>query len=229
MLDSRRKQLLDAIGVQRWVRRNQPEIEDAPVEREAPVRVNEEFDWEGLKEAVSQCHKCPLSGSRTNAVFGSGDAAADVMIIGEAPGADEDRAGEPFVGRAGGLLTQMLAAIGLSRDEVFIANILKCRPPGNRNPSVEEAAACRHWLDQQVAMIKPKLIISVGGVSATNLLQTQASVGQLRGEVHYLGEERIPLIVTYHPAYLLRKPSDKAKAWQDLKLAISTLTAGTLR
>ena len=227
MLDSRRKQLLDTIGVQRWVRRDQPSVEiEAQEADEMHSPKSGDLGWEELKLAVSGCRQCSLAESRTNTVFGTGSVDADLLIVGEAPGADEDRAGEPFVGRAGGLLTQMLAAIGLTREEVFIANILKCRPPGNRNPSPEEALACRPWLERQIATIKPKLILSVGGVSATNLLQTDTAVGQLRGKIHSLGDERIPLIVTYHPAYLLRKPSEKAKSWQDMKLVVSALKSG---
>lgn len=230
MLDSRRKQMLDTMGVQRWVRRDlPPEEECVPVEIEENSIDEELLDWDGLQKVVSGCKQCALYQSRTNVVFGTGDSNASLMIIGEAPGADEDREGQPFVGRAGGLLTQMLGAIGLSRDEVFIANILKCRPPENRNPSADEVDACSHWLKRQIALINPGLILSVGGVSAKNLLQSDSAVGQLRGQVHYLGDDRTPLVVTYHPAYLLRKPSEKAKAWQDLQLVMSLLSSGKSR
>ena len=143
------------------------------------------------------------------------------MIIGEAPGADEDRQGEPFVGKAGRLLNEMLRAVGLERSEVYIANILKCRPPGNRDPGTEEVAACSDFLNRQVAMIEPHLILAVGRIAAQNLLQLNQPVGRLRGVVHRYGPSNIPLVVTYHPAYLLRKPDQKRKAWADLCLARS--------
>ncbi|MCG7935710.1 MAG: uracil-DNA glycosylase, partial [Candidatus Thiodiazotropha taylori] len=156
-------------------------------------------------------------------VFGVGDEQADLLVIGEAPGADEDRQGEPFVGRAGQLLNAMLLAMGFKREAVFIANIVKCRPPDNRDPAAEEALACQNYLLRQIALIQPKLILSVGRISAQNLLQTDIAVGKLRGRVHTFGETNIPLVVTYHPAYLLRSPEQKSKAWQDLQLALSVL------
>ena len=174
-------------------------------------------DWDELRECVAACTRCELSASRTNTVFGVGSTDADWMIIGEAPGAEEDRRGEPFVGRAGKLLDQMLFAIGQSRDCVFIANILKCRPPNNRDPKPAEAAACREYLDRQIDMIKPKIILAVGRIAAQNLLASDAPVGRMRGRPHDLGG--IPLVVTYHPAYLLRSPSQKQKSWHDLCLA----------
>ena len=152
-------------------------------------------------------------------MFGVGDHNANLLVIGEAPGADEDRLGEPFVGRAGKLLDAMLEAIGFARDQVYIANIVKCRPPGNRDPHAEEAAACRPYLLRQIELIQPALILSAGRVSAHNLLGTDLSVGRLRGRVHRLDPGNVPLIVTYHPAYLLRRPQEKAKSWQDLQSA----------
>jgi DNA polymerase len=143
------------------------------------------------------------------------------MFIGEAPGADEDRQGEPFVGRAGQLLTSMLKALGLAREDVFIANVLKCRPPGNRDPRPDEARACRDYLERQIELVAPTLIVAVGRIAAQNLLGTDAALARLRGQVHALGERRWPLLVTYHPAYLLRSPGEKRKAWQDLLLARS--------
>ena len=160
---------------------------------------------------------CELSQSRTNTVFGVGNPDADWMIIGEAPGAEEDRQGEPFVGRAGKLLDQMLFAVGLSRERVFIANILKCRPPNNRDPKADEAASCRDYLEQQIALIQPKIILAVGRIAAQNLLGSDEPVGRMRGRPHDL--DGIPLVVTYHPAYLLRSPSQKQKSWHDLCLA----------
>ncbi len=181
------------------------------------------LDWEQLQSAVADCMACALHQTRTQTVFGVGDPHARLMIIGEAPGADEDRQGEPFVGRAGQLLNAMLAAIGFQRDQVYIANIVKCRPPGNRDPHMEEAAACQPYLHRQIELIQPRLILSVGRVSAQNLLGTEESVGRLRGRVHRFDPAGIPLIVTYHPAYLLRRPQEKAKAWQDLQAAARVL------
>ena len=178
--------------------------------------------WERLRAEVSSCVKCSLHATRTQTVFGVGDVRADWLVIGEAPGADEDRKGEPFVGRAGQLLDAMLRAIGLARGEnVFIANVLKCRPPNNRDPKPEEVACCRPYLMRQIALIEPKLILAVGRIAAQNLLGTEAPLNRLRGRVHHFGELNTPLVVTYHPAYLLRTPGDKRKAWEDLKFARS--------
>ncbi len=175
-------------------------------------------DWIALKSAVSGCVKCGLHKTRTQTVFGVGDENADWMLIGEAPGAEEDRLGDPFVGQAGKLLDSMLAAIGLSRRRnVYIANVLKCRPPGNRNPAPEEVEKCTPHLLAQIERVKPKLIVALGRVAAQTLLASDASIAALRGRVHrYAG---VPLIVTYHPAYLLRSLEDKAKAWEDLVFA----------
>jgi DNA polymerase len=174
------------------------------------------LDWEDLREAVATCRACGLCATRTQTVFGVGNRRATLMLIGEAPGAEEDRQGEPFVGRAGQLLDRMLAAIGLGRDEVYIANILKCRPPGNRDPKPEEAAACRAFLLRQIALVHPRLLLSLGRVSAQNLLGTDEPVGRLRGHWFSFGPQGLPLMVTYHPSYLLRSPEQKAKSWQDL-------------
>jgi DNA polymerase len=181
-----------------------------------------QMNWNQLKTAVSQCVACPLSQTRTQTVFGVGDENADWLFIGEGPGAREDEIGEPFVGQAGKLLDQMLAAIQLKRGErVYIANIVKCRPPNNRNPTLNEARQCEPYLTRQIALIKPKLIVALGKVAAQNLLDRDDSISSLRGKVHqYSG---IPLIVTYHPAYLLRSLPDKAKAWKDLCFARSTM------
>jgi len=188
-----------------------------PLKDKPPIPGVESLDWEGLQQQIANCERCELCKTRTNTVFGVGNPDADVMVIGEAPGADEDARGEPFVGRAGQLLDNMLKAIGLDRQQVFIANILKCRPPNNRNPSFEEVTACEGYLNRQIDLIKPKIILSVGGVSAKNLLKTEESVGRLRLQQHQLVNRNIPVLVTYHPAYLLRKPSEKAKSWEDLK------------
>ncbi len=181
-----------------------------------------QMDWMQLKEAVANCTACDLHKTRTRGVIGVGDEKAEWLIIGEAPGADEDAKGEPFVGQAGKLLDAMLAAIGLKRGEnVYIANVLKSRPPGNRNPMPEEVAACMPYLERQIQLIRPKIILALGRFAAQSLLNTEEAIGRLRGRVHqYQG---IPLIVTYHPAYLLRNLPDKEKAWEDLCLARETM------
>lgn len=174
------------------------------------------LDWDALATAVAACRACGLGATRTQTVFGVGNRQARLLVIGEAPGADEDREGEPFVGRAGQLLNQMLAAIGLERGQVYIANILKCRPPGNRNPLPVEVEHCQGYLARQVALIRPRVILSVGAISAQTLLGTDTPVGRLRGRWFDYGPAAIPLRVTYHPAYLLRSPEQKGKAWEDL-------------
>jgi uracil-DNA glycosylase family 4 len=181
-----------------------------------------EIGWMPLKSAVAGCTSCGLHATRTQTVFGVGDENADWMLVGEAPGAEEDRLGDPFVGQAGKLLDAMLAAIGLSRQkDVYIANVLKCRPPGNRNPEPEEVAQCTPFLEKQIGLVGPKLIVAMGRFAAQTLLATDASIASLRGRVHqYAG---VPLIVTYHPAYLLRNLPDKAKAWEDLVFARKTM------
>jgi uracil-DNA glycosylase family 4 len=180
------------------------------------------LDWAGLKAGVSDCTACALHASRTRTVFGAGDENADWLLVGEAPGGDEDRLGEPFVGQAGKLLEQMLGAIGLARGhDVYIANVLKCRPPGNRNPQPGEVARCAPHLLRQIDLIRPRLILAMGRFAAQTLLGTDASIASLRGRLHsYHG---VPLIVTYHPAYLLRTPEDKARSWHDLLFALETM------
>ena len=176
-------------------------------------------DWGELRARVAACTRCPLSATRTQTVFGVGNLQADWLIVGEAPGAEEDRRGEPFVGRAGQLLNSMLLAIGLPREQVYIANVLKCRPPGNRDPGASEAAECLPYLERQIALLKPKIMLAVGRIAAQNLLRTDKTLGTLRQQVHRFGLAHVPLVVTYHPAYLLRTPADKRKAWEDLKFA----------
>ena len=188
----------------------------------SPVSPEVEAQWESLQAEVLGCTKCALHSTRTQGVFGVGNRRAEWLIIGEAPGAEEDRRGEPFVGRAGQLLNAMLKAIGLPREQVFIANILKSRPPGNRDPKPDEVAACLPYLMRQIALLQPRLMLAVGRIAAQNLLATDMALGRLRGQVHHFGELNTPLIVTYHPAYLLRSPADKRKAWEDLKFARST-------
>jgi uracil-DNA glycosylase family 4 len=174
-------------------------------------------DWDELEARVRVCTACALHGGRTQTVFGVGNRDADWMVIGEAPGEQEDLQGEPFVGRAGQLLTEMLFAMGMARSQVYIANILKCRPPGNRDPQSEEVAACENYLKQQIALVKPRIILAVGRIAAQNLLKTTTPIGKLRGSVHRYADT--PLVVTYHPAYLLRSPLEKRRAWDDLCLA----------
>lgn len=192
---------------------------EAPARSPAPGA-----DWEQLRVLVSECRACGLCERRKQAVLGVGHEAAPWLFVGEGPGADEDELGEPFVGQAGRLLDSMLAAIGCRRGrEVYIANVVKCRPPGNRTPTTEEAAACAPFLDRQIELIRPKLIVALGKTAATRLLGTEASLASLRGRVHsYHG---IPVVVTYHPAYLLRSLPEKAKAWEDLVFARRTLAA----
>jgi uracil-DNA glycosylase len=181
-----------------------------------------DLDWDSLRASVKSCTRCGLSASRIQGVPGVGDPHAEWLFIGEAPGADEDRLGEPFVGQAGKLLDAMLGGIGLARgNNVYIANVLKSRPPGNRDPRPEEVAACLPYLERQIDLIKPKLIVALGRFAAQSLLVTDTPIGRLRGHVHeYRG---VPMVVTYHPAYLLRNPADKAKVWEDLVLARQTM------
>ena len=219
--EQQRRAYLQAMGIDVWVGKDgRSELAREPARyphREQARSYSGAEGWDELRECVAGCTRCALSESRTNTVFGVGNPAADWMIIGEAPGAEEDRQGEPFVGRAGKLLDQMLFAIGQSRESVFIANILKCRPPNNRDPKPDEAAACREYLERQIELIQPKIILAVGRIAAQNLLGSDEPVGRMRGRPHDLGG--IPLVVTYHPAYLLRSPSQKRKSWSDLCLA----------
>ena len=186
------------------------------------------MDWPTLQAAVAGCTACTLCRSRTQTVFGVGHRQAHWMIVGEAPGEEEDRQGEPFVGKSGQLLDNMLAAIGLSRAgddparQVYIANVLKCRPPANRNPQPDEAAQCEPYLRRQIELVQPRIILAMGRFAVNSLLQSDAAIGKLRGRVHQVGG--VPTVVTYHPAYLLRNLADKAKAWDDLCLARATLT-----
>jgi uracil-DNA glycosylase len=247
-----RNAYLDALGIDRWVPRNAPPDESGagrgfpgfesgaaePVTQERPSApapakhanprpaplelLPPVADWGALRERVAGCMACDLCKTRTQTVFGVGNTGAEWLVIGEAPGAEEDRQGEPFVGRAGQLLNAMLLAIGLPRETVFIANVLKCRPPGNRDPKPEEVSKCLPYLSNQIALLKPKILLAVGRIAAQNLLATDAPLARLRGKLHHFGEANTPLVVTYHPAYLLRTPADKRKAWEDLKFARAT-------
>jgi len=192
----------------------------APIPTPAPTLPPLEVpqDWAGLREVVKNCTRCKLRPTCTQTVFGVGLETAPLMVVGEGPGADEDAQGEPFVGRAGKLLDEMLRSIGRSRTEnVFIANVVKCRPPGNRDPEPDEVEACRPYLDQQIRLVKPKLIVALGRIAAQRLLSTDEPLSKLRGPMYQYGPEKTPLFITYHPAYLLRSPREKAKSWEDLK------------
>jgi DNA polymerase len=228
-MDGRRQAYLAAMGIDVFAPRLRPEGGDgtaaaAPDGGPAATEVAL-LAWPELERRVASCTRCDLHRTRTQTVFGVGNRQADWMVIGEAPGAEEDRRGEPFVGRAGRLLDEMLRAVGLSRDTVFITNILKCRPPGNRDPAEGEAAACRGYLERQIELTSPRLILAVGRIAAQQLLGTDAPVGRLRGRLHRLTQAEIPVIVTYHPAYLLRSPTQKRKAWEDLCLARRAATS----
>ncbi|HYB64133.1 MAG TPA: uracil-DNA glycosylase [Steroidobacteraceae bacterium] len=229
----RRREYLEAIGIDVWVPRAAPAAQAPVPAAEAPRTApavtaatagepggEVAARWEALRQEVLRCTRCPLHLTRTQGVFGVGPKRSDWLVIGEAPGAEEDRRGEPFVGAAGQLLDAMLRAIGLDRTRnVYIANVLKSRPPGNRDPKPEEVAACLPYLVRQIALLQPKIMLAVGRIAAQNLLGTDAPLGRLRGQVHHFGELNTPLVVTYHPAYLLRTPGDKRKAWEDLKFA----------
>jgi uracil-DNA glycosylase len=182
-------------------------------------------NWPTLAAAVRACTRCDLHRTRTQTVFGVGPEDATLMVIGEAPGAEEDRQGEPFVGRAGQLLNAMLRAIGFAREDVYIANILKCRPPNNRDPRPEEAFTCTPYLNRQIDLLRPRAILAVGRIAGQWLLQSDAPIGRLRGQVLRYGERNTPMVITYHPAYLLRTPVAKAKTWQDLCLLRDLLTS----
>lgn len=233
-MDAQRAQYLHDLGITVWERRGLrsvpaavelPGDDGASVPSDTRAAAIAQMDWPELEATVKSCTACRLRAGCTQTVFGVGNRRAEWLVIGEAPGAEEDRQGEPFVGRAGQLLNSMLAAIGLKREQVYITNIVKCRPPGNRDPAPDEAAACRPFLDRQIALIQPKLILAVGRVAAQNLLGTDVPVGRLRGRVHDLNG--IPVVVTYHPAYLLRSPQEKRKAWADLQFAVRTLQEHT--
>ena len=225
MQELQRKQYLDVMGIDLWIPRGGPVAATAMAPAslapgspapDAPAPAL----WAALRQEVASCTRCALHATRTQGVLGVGPERCDWLVIGEAPGAEEDRRGEPFVGAAGQLLDAMLRAIGLDRaSNVYIANVLKSRPPGNRDPKPEEVAACLPYLIRQIALLRPKIMLAVGRIAAQNLLGTQVPLGRLRGQVHHFGEFKTPLVVTYHPAYLLRTPADKRKAWEDLKFA----------
>jgi uracil-DNA glycosylase len=220
---SRRSEVLNEMGLGPvWRLRSVQQAAEPEQEPEIKGADVASMDWLQLKAKVAGCTDCKLRAGCSQTVFGVGDEQADWMLVGEAPGSEEDRLGEPFVGQAGKLLDNMLAAIALGRGQnVYIANVLKCRPPGNRNPEPDEVAKCSPHLLRQIGLIKPKLIVAMGRFAAQTLLGTDATIASLRGKVHqYAG---VPLIVTYHPAYLLRNLPDKAKAWADLLFAVKTI------
>jgi uracil-DNA glycosylase family 4 len=231
-----RAEYLTALGIEDWQQRRpmtvqgvfagaaqaasgQAKLEQATLLQEAGAAPSPEASWDVVAAEVAACTRCGLCKTRTRTVFGVGDRQAQWLVVGEAPGADEDRQGEPFVGRAGALLNSMLRGIGLAREQVFIANVLKCRPPNNRDPAPDEVEQCLPYLQRQIALLKPRIMLAVGRIAAQNLLATDTPIGKLRGHVHHFGPARIPLVVTYHPAYLLRSPTEKRKAWEDLKFA----------
>ena len=221
---------LDAIGIPVWVRRRAARsTAEADVARTTSAAESTPAPAAGVLHAVDErvraCTKCELHRTRRRTVFGTGRSDAECMFIGEAPGADEDARGEPFVGRAGKLLDAMLAAIGLERGDVYIANLVKCRPPRNRDPDPDEIAACSEYLKLQIEAVSPRVLVAVGRVAAQSLLATTRPVGQLRGREYPYGEDRLPVLVMYHPAYLLRSPLEKRKAWDDLVRLRSMLSS----
>jgi DNA polymerase len=248
-MDARHRKYLAEMGIEVWERRDlatlpaaaagsEPAAEALVPRREepAPSEMTENeaasgadgsehsrrvasMSWEDLARTVRTCTRCALHETRTQTVFGVGNREAEWLVIGEAPGAEEDRQGEPFVGRAGQLLNSMLLAIGLSREQVYIANILKCRPPNNRDPRPEEERACRDYLERQIRLIRPKIILAVGRIAAQNLMKVDTPIGKMRGRTYSYQDTGIPVVITYHPAYLLRSPLEKRKAWQDLLYA----------
>ncbi len=223
MDNATRLQYLEAMGIDVWLPKaiaahQQTSTPDAIAENSLPEPLD---SWEALQAEVAPCTKCDLCKTRTQTVFGSGNKNADWMIIGEGPGKNEDQQGLPFVGKAGLLLTEMLRAMGLDREEVFIANIVKCRPPANRDPKPIEIETCKPYLLRQMALLKPKIIVVLGRVAAQALLNTDEPISKLRGKIHALNDT--PVVVVYHPAYLLRSLLDKRKAWADLKLAMQTV------
>ncbi len=233
--------VLDFLGLTRWREQQdgqgpkgasppfgerKPEPAGKPVsapDHPAPVGRLADLDWEPLSMRVAACEQCSLCQGRTRTVFGSGPRRAEWLFVGEAPGAEEDRQGLPFVGRAGQLLTSMIEAMGLKRDDVFITNVLKCRPPGNRDPLPGEVQSCLPYLERQIRLLEPRILVVLGRIAAQSLLVTEAPISRLRGQVLRYGAEGIPLVVTYHPAYLLRNPIAKRESWRDLRLALATL------
>lgn len=218
-----RLQYLDAMGIEVWMPRVPAPLQDAQelsTVSETPEPSHTD-DWDRLQAEVAGCRLCALCETRKNTVFGTGNPQADWLFIGEGPGQHEDEQGKPFVGNAGLLLTEMIRAMGLAREAVFITNIVKCRPPNNRDPHSDEISSCNGYLQRQIALLQPKIILAVGRIAAQTLLSTDAPLSRLRGKVHQFNNT--PLVVVYHPAYLLRSLLEKRKAWQDLQLAMQTI------
>jgi uracil-DNA glycosylase len=218
---------LDALGIDLWLpRRRLPGERAAAGLAMAVAPATAAPAWDELAATVRACTLCGLHKTRTQTVFGVGNRQADLLVVGEAPGADEDAQGEPFVGRAGQLLNAILRGLHWQRSDVYIANVLKCRPPNNRDPSPEESARCMPYLHRQIELIAPRMMLAVGRIAAQNLLATDTPIGKLRGVVHRFGPRATPLIVTYHPAYLLRSPGEKRKVWGDMKFLRQELKRG---
>jgi len=232
-----RDRYLQAMGITRWVRRESDsvvddvEVEQGPqTEQAAEVELTvvqtpdshmvDDLGWPELQTQVESCVACDLHATRTQTVFGSGDQQADWMIVGEAPGSEEEQQGKPFMGQSGQLLTAMVEAMDLKRELVYITNVLKCRPPENRDPDADEMMACHSFLRRQIELLQPKIILAVGRVAAQNILDSSAQLKDLRGKVFEYKTTGIPVVATYHPAYLLRAPTEKRKAWQDLQMAM---------
>ena len=223
--EQKRQWYLNAMGIDQWEPRRETSESGESLERSMPLETSNQseriagianMDWETLEATVKNCTFCPLHQSRTHAVFGVGSKNAELLIIGEAPGMNEDKQGEPFVGRAGQLLNNMLKSIGLDREKVYIANILKSRPPKNRDPSTQEIAACTPYLLRQITLLRPKMLLALGKIAAQYLLTTTLPMSRLRGQILEYGPLKTPIFITYHPAYLLRAPREKRKAWEDM-------------
>lgn len=233
MNEEKRLYYLDQMGVQTWIPQavverdesNESVSDNTATGNTTALKAKQtdisSCNLDELQSVVSHCTQCDLHRTRTQTVFGVGHTAADWLIIGEAPGADEDRLGEPFVGKAGQLLTSMLRAMGLAREEVYIANVLKCRPPNNRDPQSNEVMSCSSFLRKQIDLIQPKIILVVGRIAAQSLLNVDTPIGKMRGQQYTYQDTNIPVVATYHPAYLLRSPQQKRNAWEDLKFALN--------
>jgi len=245
MNEQMRRQYLEAMGVDVWLSRSPIQAEVTPLDLTgavtAPVSVGSTVQstaqprtsnpeevalWQDLSREVRSCQACVLSEQRTQAVFGSGDRDADWLIVGEAPGQEEDKQGEPFVDTSGLLLNDMLFALGLKREQVFVTNVVKCRPAQKRDLRTDEIASCANYLRRQVDLVKPKIILLLGRVAAQSILSSTANIGDMRGSTHYFPDTKIPMVIAYHPAYLIRKPLDKRKMWQDLQYAYRVYSQG---
>lgn len=203
---------------------SKPTAKSQSITKESETNI-EALDWQALRVVVEQCQRCELSQSRTQTVFGIGKQVASLMIVGDAPNDEDDQQGEPFVGRTGKLLTAMLKAMGYQRNDVYISNIVKCRTKENAEPSIEEAGLCDAYLKRQIELLQPQLILALGSVTAQRLLKTKSTMGRLRGQLHYVEGIKAPIVVSYHPAYLLRAPNEKRKAWDDLQMAMKELAS----